>query len=135
MKISKFVVTITVLAGITNLTLARSAMSNVESKNTTADVLNKDRFLKQDDSGKTENEAVKTDLVSQTTTLKQRSPVFYLKEGVSDRDVLDLQNLTMGIAEEGEVVTIIDRQESMVKVQFNSTDRIGWVSQRVLSGL
>lgn len=80
------------------------------------------------------DEARKTD-IAKAATIKRLAPVFYLKDKSLDGDALDLQNLTMGIAKKGETVTIIERRESMLKVRFDATDRIGWISQRVLSDL
>ena len=78
-------------------------------------------------------EAMETDAT--TVTIEKLAPVFYIKDESLDSDRPNLQNLTMGIANKGEVVTIIIQQETMFKVRFEATDRIGWVSENVLSDL
>ena len=67
-------------------------------------------------------------------TIKRLAPVFYLKDKSPDSD-LELSNLTMGIAKKGEKVTIIKQREGMLKVRFEATGEIGWVSQRVFQDL
>ena len=79
------------------------------------------------------DEATKTD-PAKALTIKRLAPVFYLKDKSPNSD-LELSNLTMGIAKKGEKVTIIKQREGMLKVKFEATGEIGWVSQRVFQDL
>ena len=112
------------VAGLVCLTLIPSIAQNV-----IADSL--DRESKQNNSQPTQ---AKTDRTAPSVTIEKLAPVFYIKDRALDSDRPNLENLTMGLANKGEVVTIITKQESMFKVRFNATDKIGWVSQTVLSG-
>ena len=71
---------------------------------------------------------------AKAVAIRRLAPVFYLKDKSPDSD-LELSNLTMGIAKKGERVTIIKQRQGMLKVRFEATGEIGWVSQRVFQDL
>ena len=117
-----------ILAGCISLLWVIPATANVKF----ATIASFDDDLAPDAAETQLNDATKTDPA--TVTIKRLAPVFYLKDKSPDSD-LELNNLTMGIAKKGERVTIIKQREGMLKVQFEATGEIGWVSQRVFQDL
>ena len=114
----------TVLAGGIGLLLIAPATAKTKPSST---IINSFDKRAEHNLAQTQTRDEETDDTTQTVTIQQLALVFYIRDKSLDSDRPNLQNLTMGIANSGEVVTIITKQETMFKVRFEATDRIGWV--------